>query len=78
MKMKISSGVCYAKYHFSKTDNFTVSVEEFVAKNSISAEQFFSIYGEIYQYFIFKSVFNDKTLLVKQKYKCVCVLAAWI
>lgn len=53
-----------------------LSVEEFVAKNSISAEQFFSIYGEIYQYFIFKSVFNDKTLLVKQMYKCVCVLAA--
>lgn len=47
-----------------------------MAKNSISAEQFFSIYGEIYQYFIFKSVFNDKTLLVKQMYKCVCVLAA--
>lgn len=53
-----------------------LSVEEFVAKNSISVEQFFSIYGEIYQYFIFKSVFNDKTLLVKQMYKCVCVLAA--
>lgn len=53
-----------------------LSVEKFVAKNSISAEQFFSIYGEIYQYFIFKSVFNDKTLLVKQMYKCVCVLAA--
>lgn len=55
-----------------------LSVEEFVAKNSISAGQFFLIYGEIYQYFIFKSVFNDKTLLVKQMYKCVCVLAAWI
>lgn len=38
MKMKISSGVCYVKYYFSKIDNFIVLVEEFVVKNFILVE----------------------------------------
>lgn len=76
MKMEISSGVCYAKYHFSKTDNF-ISRGVCDIKSYFSwTDNFVLIYGEIYQYFILNLVFSDKTHLIKQMYKCVCVLAA--